>query len=373
MYDIHNDARIQEAEKQAVQWAVQKQLELFIRPICSGEYTRHIFYGGFFETLEGMTPISDLPIIEAFRTDFPTTSKLAELGAKTRAAVVCTGPIRWKRSAYMDEWKTLRSSLPPERWSECKITLPAPSYQHIQLKAGTAYTKDSGYTTDEQYFRDLAIAYVSEIKALYDEGVRNIQIDDPHLTYFCSSQFLDGCKKDGTDTDALLQLYLDAHNFILKDLPKDLHVDVHLCRGNMSGSTHWVGGSYERVAEQLFTQTDYQTYYLEFDDTERQGGFEPLRFLPKGKNVILGLVSTKRAEMEKATDIEVAVGEAVDVIANAQGVEYSAALDCLGLSPQCGFSSSSLGGGKNVTMEIMWKKLVLVRETAQRLWRDPAT
>jgi methionine synthase II (cobalamin-independent) len=177
MYDIPTEERIQEAEQKAINSAVQTQLDLQIRPICSGEYSRHIFYSGFFEVLEGMTPVTDLPIVEGFRTDFPTTTKLAQMGAKTRAAVVCTGPIRWKESAYMDEWKMLRSSLPASQWSDCKITLPAPSYQHIQLKPGTAYTPESGYTSDEQYFTDLAKAYASEIKALYDEGCRNIQID----------------------------------------------------------------------------------------------------------------------------------------------------------------------------------------------------
>lgn len=174
MYAIPNDDRLQKVEEEAIRWAVGKQLSLCIRPICSGEYNRHIFYGGFFERLEGMTVVSDLPIIEAFRTDFPTTTKLAEMGAKTRAAVVCTGPIRWRESAYMDEWKMLRAGLPESQWSECKITLPAPSYQHIQLKPGTAYTKDSGYTSDEQYFSDLGNAYSAEIKALYDEGCRNL-------------------------------------------------------------------------------------------------------------------------------------------------------------------------------------------------------
>ena len=107
MYDIPSDDRINQAEKDAIKWAVSKQLDLSIKPICSGEYNRHIFYGGFFEKLEGMTPIPDLDIIEAFRTDFPTTTKLAQMGAKTRAAVVCTGPIRWKKSAYLDEWRML--------------------------------------------------------------------------------------------------------------------------------------------------------------------------------------------------------------------------------------------------------------------------
>lgn len=373
IYEIHNDKQIREAEKKAIEWAVQKQRELSIRPICSGEYTRHIFYGGLFEKLEGMTPKADLPIPEAFRTDFPTTTRLAKAGQQTRAAVVCTGPIRWKESVYMEEWKTLRSSMTSDHWWECKLTLPAPTYQHIQLKPGTAYTEGSGYESDEEYFRDLAIAYGSEIKALYDEGLRNIQIDDPHLTYFCSSLFLEGCKKDGTDTDELLDTYLNAHNLLLEDLPKDLHVGLHLCRGNMSGSKFWVEGSYEAVAEKLFTKTNYETYYLEFDDTERQGGFEPLRFLPKGKNVILGLISTKRAEMEKVEDVNIAVGQAVNIIAEAQGIDQVEALDCLGLSPQCGFSSYSRAGGEGVTMDIMWEKLLFVRDNARRLWHDSAS
>ena len=368
IYETQADEDIEQAEKGAIENVVRKQLELSIRPVCSGEYNRHIFYGGFFENLGGMTPISNLPIIEAFRTDFPTTTKLAEMGAKTRAAVLCTGPIKWKHSAYLEEWKMLRSTLPISQWHECKIMLPAPSYQHIQLRAGTAYTRDSGYTSDKQYFEDLAKTYAAEIEVLYDEGCRNIQIDDPHLTYFCSSQFLDGCRKDGTTTDDLLDLYLEAHNMILAQRPgTDLHVGMHLCRGNMSGSTHWVSGSYERVAEKLFKKTDYETYYLEFDDTERQGGFEPLRFLPKGKSVVLGLVSTKRAELESVPALERQVHQASEAIAKGQSVTKGEAVDCLALSPQCGFTSSSLAGGKDMTMDGMWEKLILVRDAARQI------
>ena len=371
MYEVPTDDLIKQAEVEAITYAVRKQLDLEIRPICSGEYTRHIFYGGFFEKLEGMSPMPDLPIIDAFRTNFPTTTALARMGAKTRAAVICTGPIRWKDSAYMDEWKMLCSTLPESQWRECKITLPAPSYQHIQLKPGTAWTKESGYISDKQYFTDLGKAYAAEIKALYDAGCRNIQIDDPHLTYFCSSQFLEGCKQDGADTEALLALYLEAHNMFLRQRPgKDLHMGTHLCRGNMSGSTHWVSGSYERIAERLFTMTDFETYYLEFDDTERQGGFDPLRFLPKDKKVVLGLVSTKRAELEGVEHIEFQVDQAAEVVAKAQGVSKADALDSLSLSPQCGFSSSSLAGGKDMTMDRMWEKLELIRDAASQIWRD---
>jgi methionine synthase II (cobalamin-independent) len=154
----------------------------------------------------------------------------------------------------------------------------------------------------------------------------------------------------------------------LHHLPKDLQTGVHLCRGNMSGSTHWVSGSYDQIAKKLFTETDYAKYYLEFDDAERQGGFEPLRFLPKGKSVVLGLVSTKRAELEKVEQIKNQVEQAAEVIANAQGVTRAEAMDCLAVSPQCGFSSSSLAGGKDMTMERMWEKLELVRDAARETW-----
>lgn len=369
MYEIARNDKIKQAEQQAIDWAVQKQLDISIRPICSGEYSRHIFYGGFFETLEGMTPKPDLPIPAAFRTDFPTTTGLAKMGAKTRAAVVCTGPIRWRQSAYLEEWKMLRRAVPEAQWGECKITMPAPSYQHIQLKPGTALSASSGYESDEAYFEDLGKAYAAEIKSLYDEGVRNVQVDDPNLTYFCSSQFLNGCKADGTDTDALLDVYLEAHNYFLRERPgKDLTMGMHLCRGNMSGSTHWVSGSYEQIAEKLFTKTDYETYYLEFDDTERQGGFEPLRFLPKGKNVVMGLVSTKNAALEDMGELQAKLKQAAEVVARSQGISSVEALDCLALSPQCGFSSSSLAGGKDMTMERMWDKLALVRDTAKQVW-----
>lgn len=198
------------------------------------------------------------------------------------------------------------------------------------------------------------------------------------MTYFCSSQFLSGCEKDGVDADELLDLYLEAHNVFLKEIPgrgKDagkgerLHMGMHLCRGNMSGSKHWVSGSYDKIAEKLFNKTEYDTYYLEFDDVERSGGFEPLRFLPKGKNVVLGLVSTKKAEVEDQEVVKGRILEAAEVVAKGQGVSKEEALGCLGVSPQCGFSSSSLAGGKEMTEERMWEKLVLVRDVAREVWR----
>ncbi|KAI1451392.1 UROD/MetE-like protein [Annulohypoxylon moriforme] len=368
MYSLDIPRSVKDAELQAIKEVVQTQVQKGIRPITDGEYARHIYYGGFFEKLSGFEAKPDLPIPDAFRTDFPTTTGLAKMGAKTRAAVMCTGKIEYKESPYLSEWLELRDNLPKDLWSQAKFTIPAPNYQHIQLKPGTAWTKDSGYTSDQEYFDDLAKCYAAELQTLYGAGLRNIQVDDPHLTYFCSSQFLEGCRKDGTDTDELLDLYTRTHNQLLANKPADLHAGMHLCRGNMSGSTHWVSGSYEKIAYKLFNETDYQTYYLEFDDLERAGGFEPLRFLPKGKNVVLGLVSTKTPELEDPGTIKERVHAAAEVIAKAQGVSKEEAIGCLAISPQCGFSSSSLAGGIGMTTETMWGKLELVRDVARGIW-----
>ncbi|KAI0845830.1 UROD/MetE-like protein [Daldinia vernicosa] len=369
MYSLDIPQSVRDAEAQAIREVVQLQLQKGVRPITDGEYARHIYYGGFFEKLFGFEAKPDLPIPDAFRTDFPTTAGLAKMGAKTRAAVICTSKIGYKDSPYLSEWLMLRDNLPEHLWHEAKFTIPAPNYQHIQLKPGTAWTQESGYTSEQEYFNDLAKCYSAELRTLYDAGLRNIQVDDPHLTYFCSSQFIEGCKKDGTDPDELLDLYTRTYNRILANKPADLHAGMHLCRGNMSGSTHWVSGSYEKIAYKLFNETDYQTYYLEFDDVERAGGFEPLRFLPKGKNVVLGFISTKTPELEDPNIVKEKIYAAATIISGAQGISKDEAMECLAVSPQCGFSSSSLAGGLGMTMEIMWEKLQFVRDIAQEVWK----
>lgn len=372
------------ATKTAVKSALASQLQHSVRPLTNGEFSRHIFYGGFFETLQGME-VRSLALPEGFRTDFLTVLTLQRLGVKVREGIVAVGKIKWASSAYIGEWEEMKETLTEvcvERsgsvdegqklskklWKECKITIPSISWQHMQLKHGTAWSATSGYDTDKEYFEDLAKAYQREIRALYDAGLRSVQIDDPNLTYFASETFLAGCKKDGIDADELLDLYIWAHNLCLVDKPADLHVGIHLCRGNMPGATHTASGSYERIATKLFQEMDYNSFYLEFD-TDRAGGFEPLRFLPRGKNVILGVVTTKFGELEDMHVLETRVKEAAAVIAKAQGRSTEEVLgDQIGVSPQCGFASMSSGGGKGVTEERMWEKLDLVRDLASRIW-----
>jgi methionine synthase II (cobalamin-independent) len=130
------------------------------------------------------------------------------------------------------------------------------------MAVGSAYHR-SVYGSDEEYFADLAAAYVAEFRVLYEAGLRSIQIDDPCLMYFVTEEFRSGCVADGVDPDALLDQYIWAHNLCLAEKPKDLHVGLHLCRGNMARSNHIISGSYELISKRMFTELAYDTYYLE--------------------------------------------------------------------------------------------------------------
>jgi methionine synthase II (cobalamin-independent) len=368
VFPTSSDSAIDAITQQAIASAVKKQLALSIRPLTSGEFERSVFYSGFFEKLHGFT-VSTLPIPSGFRTNFPTTTELHRRGVTTRPAAIATGKISYAESPYLGEWVYLRSLLPEAQLRECKITMPAVTWHHMQLARGTAYAPSSGYKSDEAYFADLAAAYRAEFITLYAAGLRSIQIDDPNLTYFFSELFLAGCEKDGVDADALLDTYISTHNACLRDKPKDLHIGIHLCRGNFTGSTFFNSGSYEKIAKKLFTLLDYDTFYLEYD-SPRSGDFSPLRFLPVGKNVVLGVVSTKVPEMEDLGELKGRVQQAAEVIAKGQGRSVQEVLADMGVSPQCGFSSAAQGGGTGVTEGVMWEKLELVRDLAREVWGD---
>jgi methionine synthase II (cobalamin-independent) len=361
----------------AIASVAQEQLTRNVRPITSGEYSRLVFYSGIFETLSGFSTRT-VDAVTAFRSRYPTVVVIAALSntnssnsstPQPRSVAVATGKIHRDadRPAYGGEWAMLRASVPRALWGACKVTLPSPTYMHMQLRPGGAWDAGVYGGGDREYLADVARAYREEIAGLYAEGVRNVQVDDPNLTFFCDAGFVEGCAEDGVEVEELLDLYVWTHNEALKGRPGDLHVGVHLCRGNFKGSVHFVEGSYERIAQKLFNDLDYDTFYLEYD-TERAGGLEPLRFVPKGKNVVLGVVSTKTPEMEDLDDLKRKVLDAADIIAKAQGRTREEALDDMGVSPQCGFSSAAPGGGIGVTTDVMWKKLELVQQLAKSIW-----
>lgn len=176
---------------------------------------------------------------------------------------------------------------------------------------------------------------------------------------------LAGFKADGEDADKLLDSYIKLYNDCLRDRPADMHVGVHLCRGNFVGSRHFSEGGYDAIASKLFRDLNVDTYYLEYD-TPRAGGFEPLKQLPKGKSAILGLITSKFPKLEDLAEMKKRVYQAAELVAEGSGETKEEALNRLGVSPQCGFASHS--DGNAVKREDMINKLTLVRKLANEIW-----
>ncbi|KAK3719663.1 hypothetical protein LTR37_004200 [Vermiconidia calcicola] len=358
--------QLKEEQQRAIADVVKKQQDHGVHAICSGEFDRKYYFSGFFEKLEGFKEVSPVPW-DLARLSAAPIAALKKAGKQYPMAAICDGKIRNPHSTYLENWKMLRDCVPKEQWSQCKFTMPPPCYFHLRLAPGKCYSKEV-YSNDEEFFSDLAKAYQQEVKVLYSEGLRNLQIDDPTLAYFCSNDMLDGLRKDGEDTDKMFEMYLKAHNDGIANRADDMHVGLHVCRGNFSKSMHFSEGSYETIAEQFFKTLNYDTFYLEYDNP-RSGGFEPLRHLPKHKNVVLGVVTTKEPELEDAALIKTRVKEAAEVIAKGQGRTAQEAMENIGISPQCGFASVAVGA-EGMTEEKMFAKLKLVADVAKELWPD---
>ncbi|KAM7186866.1 methyltetrahydropteroyltriglutamate-homocysteine s-methyltransferase [Naviculisporaceae sp. PSN 640] len=360
---ITQDKELRALEDEAIDDIVKLQVDLNYHPVTDGEYRRHQFWGTFFPGLEGFEEIPDPPL-DMFRLYVPDLAAFTEAGHKPGESIVCTGKIKHKGSTYLDQWNYLTSKLPANLVSSAKLTLPAPEWYHLRYKPGHAYPT-SVYPNDEAYFADIAAAYREELHTLYLAGCRNVTIDDPNLAYFCSEKMLQGFKEHGEDSEALLDSYIKLYNDCISRRPADLHVGIHLCRGNFAYSRHFSEGGYDRVAKKLFNDIDADTYFLEYD-TERAGGFEPLVHLPATKNVIVGVITSKFPELEDIDEMKKRVYEAADWVAKGAGQTREEALKRMGVSPQCGFASHHLGN--SVTREDMINKLKLVRELADQIW-----
>ena len=247
------------------------------------------------------------------------------------------------------------------------MTLPSPTWFHMQLPDGAGYAPGV-YHSDADFLSDVSAVMRQEILTLYRAGLRVVQIDDPNMSFYCDQEFIEASRGTGTDLDDLLNLHVKAHNDTIQELPEDMHVGIHLCRGNLPHGLHLASGSYERIAKKMFRELNYKFYCLEFD-SPRAGGFEPLRELPVDKAVVLGVVTTKFAELENMEELRVKVLKAADAVAEGQKRTREDALrDNLAVSPQCGFSCTASAGGLGVDMEVMWKKLELVKTLAESIW-----
>ncbi|KAI9754601.1 MAG: SAGA HAT/Core module component [Chaenotheca gracillima] len=359
-------SQLETIEDSAINDVIKLQTDLGYHPISDGEYRRHMFWGSFFPGLEGFEEIKNPPL-DIFRSYMPDIVAFTEKGHKPGESVICTGKIKHVGSTYVGQWNYLKNRLPKERWGELKLTLPAPEWYHMRYSEGRAYPKDV-YNNDEEYFADIAKAYQTELQILYDAGLRNVQIDDPNFAYFCAVPAQKGYAADKTNSrtfDGLLDTYIKLYNDCLAARPADMHVGLHICRGNFVGSRHFSEGGYDDIATKLFNNINVDTYYLEYD-TPRAGGFEPLKFLPKDRNVILGIITSKFPELEDITEMKKKVDQAASLIAEGTGQTKEQAMNQLGVSPQCGFASHSSGNA--VTHDDMVAKLKLVRKLADELW-----
>ncbi|KAF2718531.1 UROD/MetE-like protein [Polychaeton citri CBS 116435] len=357
-------------EQNAIRGIVKLQQECGIHSITNGEYSRHMFWGTFFETLNGMEQINlrqagfDNSVFRAYAPDVKSFMHEKKI---PNAVTVATGKISHTgTSSFLPEFEFLKTLVPKGKWGDIKLTLTSPSWYHLRYGPKKAYFPGV-YASDDEYFEDVAKAYQTELKILYDAGLRNAQVDDPNLAYFCSESMLHGWEDDrenfqtaGEQFDTYLRFYNKCF-----DRPKDMHLGIHLCRGNYIGSKHFSEGAYDNIAKKLFENLNVSTYYLEYD-TPRAGGFEPLKYLPADKIVVLGVVTSKFPELEDKEEMIERVMKAADIVAKGRGVSREEALKQLSISPQCGFASHAEGNA--LGYEDMRRKLMLVRSIADDVW-----
>lgn len=336
---------LRQVEDKAITELVDKQVAAGLERITDGEFRRSDWHLDFFWGFEGVAH-------EYFGEG------LQFAGEETRDdTAVLTGPISFNKDTHpFVQHYTFLKALADERGVEAKLTIPAPAQFLVELVRGkNAQTTFSIYTNPKDLLDAIGNAYNEAIRTFYDLGVRTLQFDDCTWTALVDDDFWATVASSGLDKETVKQNHLYVNNLALKDLPADLTVNTHVCRGNYH-STYATKGPYDAVADALFNGENAQTYFLEYDD-ERSGGFEPLAQLPKDKAVVLGLITTKTGKLEDKETLLKRIEEAK---------EY-ADLDQLWISTQCGFASTE--EGNILTEEDQWKKLALVKEVIDQVWR----
>jgi 5-methyltetrahydropteroyltriglutamate--homocysteine methyltransferase len=233
-----------------------------------------------------------------------------------------------------------------------KMTIPSPSTLHFRY--GREAVPEQIYPSMDDFYRDLGTSFRKAVRGFADAGCRYLQLDEVNLTYLCDPELRKQVSARGDDPDKLPMVYADMINAAMSDIPADMTISMHLCRGNFR-STFVASGGYEPVAEILFNTIKVHGYFMEYD-TARAGGFEPLRFVPKGKTVVLGLVTTKSGQLESRDELKRRIEEASKYVD----------IDQLALSPQCGFASTE--EGNLLAEEEQWAKLRMIVELADEIW-----
>jgi methionine synthase II (cobalamin-independent) len=330
--------RLRAVEDEEIRKIIKRQEDIGLQSVTDGEFRRAWWHFDFFELLDG---------VELYQT----SQGIQFHGVQTKAqGVRVTGKVDFPADhpmlAHFKFLKANTRAMP-------KMTIPSPAVLHF--RGGRQSISRQIYPDLDGFFDDLGQAYRKAVRAFYDAGCRYLQFDDTAWAYLCSPAEREKARERGDEPEKLPAAYARTINQAIADKPKDMAITTHVCRGNFRST--WISeGGYEPIAETMLAGTNYDGYFLEYD-TERAGGFEPLRFLPKGdKVVVLGLVTSKTGTLESKDEVKRRIDEATKFVDLRQ----------LSLSPQCGFASTEEG---NILAEDeQWAKLRMIVETSREVW-----
>jgi 5-methyltetrahydropteroyltriglutamate--homocysteine methyltransferase len=337
-----NAAELAAAEDDAITDAIRLQERLGFKFVTDGEFRRRSYHSFFYGAL-GQLRIDTIGGADAVGAD-------GQGGRGAQPVAIVGSRVQWTHPINAGDAAFLKTR--SNRWA--KITIPGPCALHF--RGGDAAVTASAYQDADQFWSDTIDAFTRELHALAAAGCRYVQIDETAFAKFGDPHIQSALAARGDDWSTLIDKYIAVTNRLLAAAPQEMHMGMHLCRGNRGG--HWhAEGSYEEVAERLYNALIIRFYFLEYD-TPRAGSFTPLRFVPKHKSAVLGLVSTKIPELEDKAALKRRLDEATQFVA----------VDRLAVSPQCGFAS--LDSGNPLTLEAETRKLELVCDLAHDIWGD---
>ncbi len=330
-------AELKAVEDREIAALIKKQEQAGLKSITDGEYRRASWQTDFLVGLDG---------VESYVGE----RKFKFQGPQPRPILL---RINKKLGGYVphpmiDHFEFVQANTK----ETAKMTIPSPSTLHFRY--GREAMPESIYPSMDDFYRDLGTTYRKAVRAFADAGCRYLQLDEVNLTYLCDPKLREQVTARGDDPDKLPEIYADMINAAMSDIPADMTISMHLCRGNFR-STFVASGGYEPVAEVLFDTIKVHGYFMEYD-SERAGGFEPLRFVPKGKTVVLGLVTTKSGQLESRDMLLRRIEEAAKFVD----------IEQLALSPQCGFASTE--DGNALAEDEQWAKLRMIVELAEEVW-----
>ncbi len=327
---------LKEVEDREIRSVIARQEEIGLQAVTDGEFRRAFWHFDFLEHLDGVTSVE------------ADSGMNFKGGIGITKALRVTAKVKFSGHPMIEHFRFVKDNTD----RVAKMTIPGPSMLHY--RGGRKMMNVGVYPEMDAFYADVGAAYNKAVHAFYDAGCRYLQLDDISFAYLCDPNQREMLRERGDDPEKQPDIYAGMVREALKDKPSDLTITMHLCRGNFR-STFIASGGYDPVADLLFNAMPVDGYFMEWD-TDRAGGFEPLRFLPKDKTVVLGLVTSKTGTLESRDDLKRRIEEATKF----------AALDQLCLSPQCGFASTE--EGNTLAEEEQWAKLRMIVEVAEEVW-----